>query len=602
MTAARRLALVAATAAVAGLLVVGSAAAQEDTGWVIDSFETIVDVAPDGTVAVTEDIAVDFRDLERRGIFREIPARYVLSPEDRAHVPEGVDPDAMLRAIDISAVSVTSSAPADLDLTRPDRFGQHNLIIRIGDPDVTVTGPQTYRISYEVRGALNRFDDVDELNWDMTGDHWPVPIRRARATVRGPEIAQARCFRGPEGSTEPCEEVTTDSGQGVGYATGELQPGEGMTVAVGFAPGAVDVAAPLLVEQWDLRRSLIGSPAAVPLAGATFLLGFGAVGLLAYRQGRDRVNRGGLTVDGQPDADDPVRRGLVGPRSVPVQFRPPEDLRPGQLGVLVDERVDAVDVSATIVDLAVRGYLTIEETSSGRIRRKRDWALTRTDKPPDDLRGYERTLLDALFTGRATIDVSDLKGTFSSDYEAVSTRLYDDAAAQGWFPRSPHQTRMLWLGLGVVALVVTGGLFVLASLYTTAALAVLPLVGAAAFLTAAHRWMPHRTPKGSRLLAQTMGFREFITTAEAGRMEFAEQEQLFVTYLPYAIVFGAVDRWAAAFAHLGTAAAGGVGGWYLSPHGPGDLSSLSRGLSSFSSSVGSDLSYSPPSSSSGGSW
>lgn len=602
MTGALRIGLIAAAAGAAGLLAVGSAVAQEDTGWVIDSFEVVVEVAPDGTLAVTEEIAVDFGDLERRGIFREIPARYRLSTDaEHEQVPEGLEPDDVLRAIDISAISVTSTAPADLELTRPDRFGQHNLRVRIGDPDVTVTGPQRYRIRYEVRGALNRFDDVDELNWNMTGVHWPVPIRRVQATVRGPEIARAACFQGHEGSTEPCEQLATDAGGSVGYATGELPPGEGMTVAVGFARGAVDVAEPLLVEQWDLQRSLTGSPAAVPLAGATTLLGFGAVGMLAYRQGRDRVSRGGLTVDGRPDEADPVRRSLVGRRSVPVQFRPPEDLRPGQLGVLVDERVDPVDVSATIVDLAVRGYLTIEETSSGRIRRKRDWTLARTDKPAEDLRGYERTLLDALFDDRGRVALSALKGTFSSDYDTVAKQLYADAVAHGWFPRSPHQSRMLWRGLGFLALIVTAGLFVAASLFTTAALAVAPLVGAAALLTAAHPWMPHRTPKGSRLLAQTMGFREFITTAEAGRMAFAEQEQLFVTYLPYAVVFGAVDRWAAAFAHLGAAAAAGVGTWYVGPSGYGDFSSLSRGLSSFSSSVGSELSSSPPSSSSGSS-
>ncbi|HVM00635.1 MAG TPA: DUF2207 domain-containing protein [Egibacteraceae bacterium] len=585
------------------LVLLAAPATAQDTGWVIDRFDTTIRVRPDAAVEVTEVIAVDFQGLERHGIFRVIPARYRLSTdEERAQVPAGLDPQDFLRAIDISGIRVTSTAPADTEITRPNRLGEANVRIRIGDPDVTVTGRQEYRISYEVRGALNRFDDVAELAWNATGDDWPVPIRRAHAVVEGPEILRASCSRGPQGSSQSCEETpVAPAGGSVTFATGELAPEEGMTVTVGFAAGAVDVPPPMLIEQWDLGRSLTGSPAAVPLAALTSLLGFGAVGLLAYRQGRDQGTRGGLTVDGRPDQDAPARRSLIGPRPTPVRYRPPEDLRPAQLGVVVDERVDPVDVSATIVDLAVRGYLTIEETRKGLLGRKRDWTLKRTDKVDAGLLDYERTLLGALFKEGHRVELSDLKGSFASDYEKVSKRLYTDAVARGWFPRSPEHTRTLWLGLGIVALVVTGGLAVLASLYTTAALAVVPLVAAALVLTLAHRWMPHRTPEGSRLLAETLGFREFIRTAEAGRMEFAEQENLFVTYLPYAVVFGAVERWAAAFRHLGTAAATGVGTWYVSPGGYHDFGALAGGLASFSHSVGSDLSYSPSSSSGGGS-
>ena len=64
-------------------------------------------------------------------------------------------------------------------------------------------------------------------------------------------------------------------------------------------------------------------------------------------------------------------------RSGPVLFRPPDGLRPAQLGVLVDERADPVDVTATIVDLAVRGYLTIEEIPKHGWRGKPDWTLTK---------------------------------------------------------------------------------------------------------------------------------------------------------------------------------------------------------------------------------
>lgn len=574
-----------------------------DTGWVIESFDVLVEVAPDGTLDVTEEIAVDFQGLRRHGIFRVIPAHAALSrDEERAMVPEELDPDHVLRAIDISSIAVSSTAPADTEITRPNRFGENHLRIRIGDPDVTVTGKQTYRIRYEVAGALSRFDDIVELNWNATGHEWPVPILVARTVVQGAAPVQSACYRGPQGATQPCEPLAVSQPEpAVGYEARVLGPGEGMTVAVGFAPGSVEVAEPLFVEQWDLRRSMVGSAAAVPLAVVTALLGLGGLGMLVYREGRDRVTRGGVAVDGTPDEGaQPARRGLFSPRPVPVRYRPPEDLRPAQLGVIVDERVDPVDVSATIVDFAVRGYLTIEEDTTGRIRKRKDWTLVRTDTPDSDLLGFERTLLTGLFKTGARVEMSDLTGSFSSDYQATSSQLYADAVSRGWFPRSPEKTRALWLGLGIVALVGAVGLVVVASLFTAVALAAVPLVLTALALLVAHRWMPHRTPKGSRMLTETLGFREFVTTAEAGRMEFAEQENLFETYLPYAVVFGAVDRWAAAFAHLGTPATSGVGVWYVSTSGHRDLASLSSGLSSFSATVGSGLATTPSSSGSGG--
>jgi hypothetical protein len=65
-------------------------------------------------------------------------------------------------------------------------------------------------------------------------------------------------------------------------------------------------------------------------------------------------------------------------------------------------------VTATIIDLAVRGFLTISEVPG-----KRDWLLTRKDGDVAGLLPYERTLFDGLFAnGRQHVEVSELKGTF----------------------------------------------------------------------------------------------------------------------------------------------------------------------------------------------
>jgi uncharacterized protein (TIGR04222 family) len=286
-----------------------------------------------------------------------------------------------------------------------------------------------------------------------------------------------------------------------------------------------------------------------------------------------------------------------------VQYRPPADLRPAQLGVLVDERVDPVEVSATIVDLAVRGHLRIEEEETGRFRKKTDWVLHRLPPPDgDDLLGFERILLAELFATGGVVRMGDLSGSWATSYAKVQKAVYADAVERGWFPRSPAATRTLWGGVGAVALLAAIGVTVLLTRYTTVGLAGVPLILAALVLLLGSGKMPHRTPKGSRRLAETIGFREFIETAEADRMAFAEQENLFVRYLPYAVVFGATDKWAQAFSSLGAAESAAVGAWYLGAGGRvPSFDRLSTGLSDFSSRAATSLTTSPSSSSGGGS-
>jgi hypothetical protein len=604
--------------------------------WVIERFDVRILVQPDGELEVTETIEVDFRNLERRGIFRTIPVRYRLEPDDPA-LPEGADPDGYWREIRIRDVRVESTGPDDLHMEGPGLTG-HDQLIRIGEEDTFITGEQRYVISYTVEGAITPGGDRHGLSWNVTGNDWEAPIREASVRVEGTPAASLACFRGPVGSTERCR--TEELVDGTADASdGPLRPGEGMTVDVGYARDVLDPPPLLVRPRWTLQRALTGSTLALPLAALAGLVSFGGVGSLLWRQGRDRVATGGTTIDGRPltgglpavgspgapdaapgqpwdgsggpgppwtgqPAPAPAARRGLGSVDAPVRFRPPDDLRPAQLGVLVDERVDPVDVSATLVDLAVRGHLRIVEEQSGKLFKKTDWRLQRANHHvADPLLDYERLLLTELFASGPEVTMSELSGTWASSYQKVQKALYADAVARGWFPRSPASTRTRWALLGVLALGLAVGLTWALTWFTTVGIVGVPLVLAALVLLVGSGKMPHRTPEGSRKLAETLGFREFVRTAEAGRMQFAEEQNLFVRYLPYAVVFGATDKWARAFAHLGAAEqAAATGGWYLGSDGRiPSFSSLSSGLSSFSTTAGSSLSTSPSSSGGGSS-
>ena len=588
----------------------GVASAQQDGGWTVTSYDIRLQVDDDATMHVVERIDVDFGSLQRRGIFRYIPVWEDLPtplPDTYADaLPEGADPADYHRVLEISDIEVTSEsgAPTDLEVQDPDE-ANGNVQVRIGDPETTITGRQQYTIRYDVRGALEPVEDGGAgLAWDAVGTGWPVPIQDVTVTLDAPGVSSARCLQGAEYATDQCEASVEPPGARY-VSTGTLAPGEGLTVAAQFDPAALQAPPILVDEKPSLRRALIGSGAAIPLAVAVLVLGVALLVWLGWRQGRDRAHVGGVTSHGTIDerrvAD--RRRGVFEPRPVPVEFRPPDGLRPGQLGLIVDERVDAVDVTATLVDLAVRGYLTIEEVESSGWLRTGDWRLTRTEPEggaeADDLLGFERLLLDGLFDGRDSVLVSDLEGTFARDYEKVETALYADGQSRRWFADRPDHVRAHWLGVGAAVAVLGLVAAVLLGLQFRMGLVGLSLLVLGIGLMATHRLMPRRTARGSSVLTRTLGFREFIETAEADRMEFAEREQAFVEYLPYAVVFGCIDRWAKAFEDLGVDVGSAVSGFYVGP-GPFHLMAFSAGMHGFSSSVGSAVVAAPPSSGGGG--
>lgn len=599
----RRLVLAVALAVAAALAVVGAAgpaAAQQAGPWRVTDYDVTITIRDDSSLQVVEDIAVDF-DGDQRGIYRwweVVEALPDPMPENSTIELDG-DPTNYQRHIEIAVEGVTASANADTQVTRDgDR-----LQLRIGDPDEYFTGPQRYTISYRVAAAMNSFDDHDELYWDPIGS-WGVPIEDLQVTVERPGIDQVACFSGSAGSTvSDCDAAATPAGATFDF--GSLPPGAYPSIVVGMPPGTVDVAAPVIEPVptfWStVRDGLWGSPLAVL---ASVLVAVGGIGLAlrrAWRAGRDMVRVGGVTAANDMAPGPEARRGLFDRPPVPVEFRPPGDLPPGLLGVIIDERVDPVDVSATIVDLARRGYLTIREVPAEGWFGKDDWELSRSPGADEAaLTSWEAELYGGLFEDGLTVQVSELKGQFSGTYTQVRELLYDDATLRHrWFTGNPQTTRQRWAGLGGF-LTVAGGVTAGVAFTSGFAGVGLGLVLTGIVVGILSSRAPARTSAGSDLLVRTLGFREFIATAEAGRMDFAEKEQIFADYLPYAVVFGVVERWAKTFADIGVDIGAAVGGYY---YGSSVLDGrgLSQGLNSFSSFAGSAVSAAPPSSSGGGS-
>jgi uncharacterized membrane protein YgcG len=318
------------------------------------------------------------------------------------------------------------------------------------------------------------------------------------------------------------------------------------------------------------------SPAWLALAALLAVGGIAAVVWLWYRYGRD--DREHVTI-------------------VP-EFEPPEKLRPAQIGLLIDERADTLDVTATIVDLAVRGYLTITEIPKEGLLGQRDWLLTRRAKTAD-LLGYESIIFDGLFATGEEVKLSSLRRHFYVTLAKAQSALYADAVKQGWFPIDPSKTRATYAIAGVtmviLAGIVTAGLGALVGGGIVGLAAAIPAIG----LIAASPVMPRKTRTGSELERRSLGFQRYIEVAEKDRQRFAEKEHIFADYLPFAIVFRCVEQWARAFEGIDLKAA--TSSWYNgSTLTTFSALNMSRDLSAFSSQISTAIASTPGGSGSSG--
>jgi len=492
---------------VAALAVAGAARAER-----IRTFDVHVDVHTDGTFTVEERIRWDFEGAIRHGIHRDVPIAYARpgAPDFHVHV-------------DLARATDAHGTPWPTQTTESGGYAR----IRIGDPDRTVTGEQDYWIRYGVRRGLLFFPDHDELYWNATGTEWPVPIDAVTATVTLPAVGDqattVACYTGAAGSRERACDGRREGTTITWRTTRPLGTREGLTVAVGFPKGLV--AEPSAAER-VLGRLLDAGVGWILLPLATLATLF-----VAWR----RVGR------------DPT----IG-QAIAVRYEPPPGLTPAEIGTLFDERADLDDVTSTILDLAIRGWVTITEVPRSQLLffSTTDYRLARRSDPAgQSLKSHESTLLEGLFENdRREVLVSDLREKFYRHLPGVRRALYDELTrGGGYFAGNPDRIRQAY---GVVAFLVGSVAFIAFAAFGLVAVAA--LIATAIIIALFGRAMPRRTRKGREAYEQILGLREFIGRVEADRLDRlgGRTATTFEKILPIAIVLGVADRWAEAFAGI----------------------------------------------------
>lgn len=531
-----------------------------DTGYTTDLYDVKVDVKEDHSIMVTETIKVNFK-TARHGIYRTIPIR------GKAYFKVNGKATSLSSAMKIDQVKVSG-------FEYETGVEGKNYVIRIGSPDHTVEGKQTYRISYRCRVYDDHISDYDIFYYNVLPHGWETQIKEADITVnlpKTPDDKKLDVYVGTYGKNQYANRVDTNiDGSKISMKSNQLLPeGAGITVQK-MLPD--DYFKGEMSTDWAYYSAL-----AVGILTALLLF------LMWLFLGRDKK--------------------IV----KTVEFYPPEEITPAELGYVIDGKVHKKDIIAMLIYFADKGYIRIEEHSDEGI------ILKKVKSPPADAPAFERTVMDGVFRyGTFETHLKDMPKKFYESYEAAAAQIkstYTDNKEKRLFHRSGNIARVLGsllmlvpIGAGIVfgsiyekiefgffaALPVCSILFLtyfcgmilydrkggmgtrkylilnllllIAAILVTAIgdyivfrylglLAALVLLFCTIVSYICTRQMRKLTTYGNQLIGKILGFKEFLILAEVDKLNelVEENPSYFYNVLPYVYVFDLSDKWARKF-------------------------------------------------------
>ena len=496
----------------------------------LKKFVSDIVVTPDGDVDVTENITFRFIGGPWHGIYRKIPIEY--------SGPNGMN---FTLFLDVKRVSDGNGQPLRYESSRERQYRKLKIFIPNAD-----NSTHTISIEYAVSDALRFFDEHDEFYWNVTGDEWDVPIESAAAHIVFPSNVtglRANAYTGAYHS-KGREAVAEIVGTGVDVATtSPLGIHEGLTVAVAVDKGVFKEPSGLAIA-WRFLRS--NWPLAIPILAFFLML------RLWWLRGRD-------------------------PRLRPIaaQYEPPDQLSPGEVGTLIDNSVDMRDITASIVDLAVRGFMVIEQQTKDHLlglTHSKEY-LFHLKKPQAEwgiLKTHEQQLLAGLFsTGNAgdTVSLADLQNHFYKNIPSIKDQIFASLVGKGYYAKRPDSVRSNYIVFGFIAgfILIAGGNW----LAQHSGMASLPFVIAGiltGIVICGFGWfMPARTQTGARALEGILGFEDFLAHVEADRFNRTiKTPEMFEKFLPFAMALGVEKNWSKAFQGIYTQPPQ----WYQGSYGP----------------------------------
>lgn len=493
------------------LLVPACALPAHARSWNISDYSSSILIEEDGTALITERITCVFVG-EYHGIYRRIPIEYP--------GPNGTNYTLFL---DVLKVEDENGNKLKTKTSTKGEYRQLQIFI----PDAVDTKKPVV-ITYRVLNAIRYFDDHDEFYWNVTGNDWPVPIDHASAVVSLPPKAadsglRVQAFTGTYGSTEREATSKVEGRQAYFETTNPLNMRGGLTIDVYIPKGIVSEPGVLTKLGWFLKSNPI---LFLPL------FAFVVMYSLWYWKGRD------------------PNPGI----SVAPMYEPPKDMTPAEAGTMIGDSVHPRDVTCTIVDLAVRGYIKIEEISEKHFLSSSKDYIFHLLKPMNQWQGlapHERVMLENMFQGGSEVRLSSLKYQF---YKVLPMVRHDIMAAlkeKGMYGLDPESAG----GYSIMGVLLIAAPFAilqwtgLANFFLSPLPAVLAIVLALAIVFIFFRIMPAKSPQGARATVHIRGFQEFMARVDGDRLRTLPPNT-FEKFLAFAMALGVEEHWAKAFSGI----------------------------------------------------
>lgn len=511
----------------------------------IPQFRSQIVIDKDATADITETIEYDFAGNQRRGIFRDIPTRYEAEGRNSFYQVK-----LEVQGVRRDGEEVVYEVIEEETYTR----------IRIGDPaDLRPRQSEVYSISYRLSPVAYQYDEVDAIQIDITGNRWDVPIDNMQAQISLPTTARNEaCFSGSMGSQQQDCFIATE-GTSNSVMANNVDAGEGVTVYMEFPKDSFG--------QYLEARTDTGAWVRMAAIAAFIAVMAGSLGGIATAHIRYIWRK---------------RQKLVIP-----EYEPPNNLSPAEVGLLNDNTSNQVEFTATIIDLAVRGYIKIDYRKKGWfIFKSNKYTFHKTKEFDDKLRDYEREILETMFgeddkVELGGVDKKDMHKTLKDMHKTVKESLVD----KGYYRPQHKWMKKITKGSGAVFVI----LVIAFVFWPLAGLIILGLITGIASWRGVGTMASRMTRKGYSGWADIEGFKEFLSLTEKERMDFHEaperQPEEFSQFLPYAVALGVEKKWAKQFESLKLPSqnwAAGSSGTAMA--NAGFIGGLSSGLSSYAKS------------------
>ncbi|MGL5355717.1 MAG: DUF2207 domain-containing protein [Cetobacterium sp.] len=500
-----------------------------DLGYSVENYKVDIAIDEKNVYSVSEKIEVDFKE-KRRGIYRVIP-----------EVFNG-------RSIKVSHVKTNVKTHAKDE-------GDY-IYLRLGDEKTYLTGLKSYYIEYKHSLGWDRQSRYDEVYYNLVGNDWDTTIKKLEFLIKLPkefDSSKINFTAGVRGSTDNSRVIWSVEGNTIkGYTTSPLKPGESLTLALPLKEGYFDTDGEKNI--FNLLKTLL------------YLIYFGVPTLaivlwLKYRDVSNAVQT--------------------------VEFYPPDNLTPTELGYYIDGEIHSKDLTSLIFYWADAGYLKLHVKPSKGFFSKEEFEIEFLKNSIESKKEFEVYLFKALIAYKnidGRVKILELKNRFYKHIQKSAELLEIDLIMS---KKSLYTLKSLRMGDRVRASV---ALIVLATVIfykyfgvlSKTRLALTIVVGGLSILVTLFMSTKFKSKSsyGCTILGRVLGFKRFLETAEKRKLEMLLNENpgYFYKILPYTIVLGVSDIWEDKFKELSVSAPKWYGGGSSSIGNAFILGTFMRGI------------------------